>query len=147
MKKVLKKLCFIAVLFCVFSACEEAQSEYEYSVTNKLSTYDNIQNQELITDMIHTIELDNNNIILNKRKIKDLKSNESESFVVSSSVKSVYAVYRFRRMNTNGSPFSIEYVKTRLYSLSKDNIPIIYLEGSFDNTYLSEEEFYNLINN
>jgi hypothetical protein len=146
MKKVLKKLCFIAVLFSLF-ACESKPTEYEYSVTNKLSTYDNIQNQALITDMIHTIELDNNNIILNKRKIKDLNTNESASFVVSSSVKSVYAVYRFRRMNTNGSPFSIEYVKTRLYSLSKDNIPIIYLEGSFDNTYLSEEEFYNLINN
>lgn len=146
MKKVLKKLCFIAVLFSFF-ACEETPSEYEYSVTNKLSTYDNIQKQELITDMIYTIELDNNNIILNKRKIKDLNTNESASFVVSSSIKSVYAVYRFRRMNTNGSPVSIEYIKTRLYSLSKDNIPIIYLEGSFDNTYLSEEEFYNLINN
>lgn len=146
MKKVLKKLCFIAVLFSLF-ACEEIPSEYEYSVTNKLSTYDNIQKQELITDMIYTIELDNNNIILNKRKIKDLNTNESASFVVSSSIKSVYAVYRFRRMNTNGSPFSIEYIKTRLYSLSKDNIPIIYIEGSFDNTYLSEEEFYNLINN
>lgn len=146
MKKVLKKLCFIAVLFSFF-ACEEIPSEYEYSVTNKLSTYDNIQKQELITDMIYTIELDNNNIILNKRKIKDLHTNESASFVVSSSIKSVYAVYRFRRMNTNGSPVSIEYIKTRLYSLSKDNNPIIYLEGSFDNTYLSEEEFYNLINN
>lgn len=147
MKKVLKKLCFFAVLFSFF-ACEETPNEYEYSVTNKLSAYDNIQKQELITDMIHTIELDNNNIILNKRKIKDLKTNESASFVVSSSIKSVYAVYRFRRMNnTNGSPVSIEYIKTRLYSLSKDNIPIIYLEGSFDNTYLSEEEFYNLINN
>lgn len=146
MKKVLKKLCFIAVLGALF-ACEETPSEYEYSVTNKLSTYDNIQKQELITDMIYTIELDNNNIILNKRKIKDLNTNESASFVVSSSIKSVYAVYRFRRMNTNGSPVSIEYIKTRLYSLSKDNIPIIYIEGSFDNTYLSEEEFYNLINN
>lgn len=146
MKKVLKKLCLIAVLFSFF-ACEETPSEYEYSVTNKLSTYDNIQKQELITDMIYTIELDNNNIILNKRKIKNLNTNESASFVVSSSIKSVYAVYRFRRMNTNGSPVSIEYVKTRLYSLSKDNIPIIYIEGSFDNTYLSEEEFYNLINN
>lgn len=146
MKKVLKKLCLIAVLFSFF-ACEETPSEYEYSVTNKLSTYDNIQKQELITDMIHTIELDNNNIILNKRKIKNLNTNESASFVVSSSIKSVYAVYRFRRMNTNGSPVSIEYIKTRLYSLSKDNIPIIYIEGSFDNTYLSEEEFYNLINN
>lgn len=146
MKKVLKKLCFIAVLFSFF-ACEETPSEYEYSVTNKFSTYDNIQQQELITDMIHTIELDNNNIILNKRKIKDLKTNESATFVVSSSVKSVYAVYRFRRLNTNGSPVSIEYLKTRIYSLSKDNIPIIYLEGSFDNIYLSEEEFYNLINN
>ncbi|MEE1020932.1 MAG: hypothetical protein U0L93_05875 [Bacteroidales bacterium] len=146
MKKVLKKICFIAVLFSLF-ACEETPSEYEYSVTNKLSTYDNIQKQDLITDMIYTIELDNNNIILNKRKIKDLNTNESASFVVSSSIKSVYAVYRFRRMNTNGSPVSIEYIKTRLYSLSKDNNPIIYIEGSFDNNYLSEEEFYNLINN
>ena len=144
MKKVLKKLCFIAVLFSFF-ACEETPSEYEYSVTNKLSTYDNIQKQELITDMIYTIELDNNNIILNKRKIKDLKSNESENFIVSSSVNSVYGLCRFRRMNSNGSPASIEYLKTRIYNLSADDMQDIRLDYSMSE--ITEEEFYNLINN
>lgn len=85
MRKVLKKLCFIAVIFSLF-ACENEPKEFEYSVTNKLATYDEVFNQELITDMIYSIESDINNIVVNKRQI-NLKTNDTKTFVVSSSIK------------------------------------------------------------
>lgn len=145
MKKVLKKLCFIAVLLNLFS-CEKEPNEYEYSVTNEHLTYDEIYHQELITDMIYIIESDKNNIILNKRKIEELKTNETITFVVSSSIKTVYAVYRLRAMNNDGSPDSIVYFKTKIYNLSSDDIQNIRLDGYYSCSTMSENEFYNIIN-
>lgn len=142
MKKVLKKLCFIAVLLSLFSSCENKPNEYEYSVYNSFETI-NPYGREVIIDNVYSLELDKNNIILNKREIGVMSYQYKKMFTVSSSVASVYVIYRYREMNPEGSPYDMIYLKTKNYNLG-ENITEIKL--GYDNI-ISEDEFYNLINN
>lgn len=142
MKKVLKKLCFIAVLLSLFSSCENKISEYEYSIYNSFETI-NPYGREVIIDNVYSLELDKNNIILNKREIGVMSYQDKKTFTVSSSVASVYVIYRYREMNPEGAPYDMIYLKTKNYNLG-ENITEIKL--GYDNI-ISEDEFYNLINN
>lgn len=142
MKKVLKKLCFIAVLLSLFSSCENKPSEYEYSIYNPCENI-NAYGREEIIDMVNSLELDKNNIILNKREIGVMFYQDKKTFTVSSSIASVYVIYRYREMNPEGSPRDMKYFKTKTYSLGED-ITEIRLELP---NIISEDEFYNLINN
>lgn len=142
MKKVLKKLCFIAVLLSLFSSCENKITEYEYSIYNSFETI-NPYGREVIIDNVYSLELDENNILLNKREIGVMSYQDKKTFTVSSSVASVYVIYRYREMNPEGSPYDMIYLKTKNYNLG-ENITEIKL--GYDNI-ISEDEFYNLINN
>lgn len=142
MKKVLKKICFIAVLLFVFSACEEKPTEFEYSIYNPCEDV-NAYGREVIIDMVNCIELDESNIILNKREIGEMQYQDKKTFTVSSVVSSVYVIYRYREMNQSGAPHDMIYLKTNIYRLG-ENITEIRLELP---TIITEDEFYNLINN
>lgn len=142
MKKVLKKLCFIAVLLSVFSACEEKPTEFEYSIYNSFENI-NAYGREVIIDMVNCIELDEKSIILNKREIGEMQYQDKKIFTVSSVVSSVYVIYRYREMNQSGTPHDMIYLKTNIYNLN-ENVSDIKL--GYDNL-ISEDEFYNLINN
>ena len=146
MKKVLKKLCFIAVLLSLFSSCENKISEYEYSVKSNFENNDEF-GREVIIDNVYCFELDENNIILNKREIGVMSFQDKKTFTVSSCVSSVYVIYRCRTMNNNGSPYNKIHFKTKTSSLNPDYTNEIILNGYLSDIEFFEDEFYNLINN
>lgn len=141
MKKVLKKICFIAVLLSLF-ACEETPSEYEYIVYNPCENVSSF-GREVIIDNVNCFEMDKNNIIVNKREIGEMRYQDKKTFRVSSAISFVKVIYRYREMNNSGSPHTMKYFKTDTYSLNTE-ITEIKLQLPIE---ITEEEFYNLINN